>query len=224
MPSPRSEIALVTCDAFPHLYEDDLPLVPALAALGLHATPAVWSDTSVDWASFDAVVMRSPWDYYERATEFRPWLDARIAAGSLLCNSADILDWNYDKRYLRELVAAGVAVVPTIHVGRGEKADVAASRGRARLGRDRRQAEHLGRVATAQHRLRVAEADALRPGGRRDPLEPRFADPAIPPRGRPRRRALAALLRRSLQPRGSQASQARRLPGAVSIRRHRQKR
>ena len=64
--------------------------------------------------------------YFERLAEFRAWLDARIAGGALMCNSSDILDWNYDKRYLQDLEAAGVSVVPTIHVARGEKADVAA--------------------------------------------------------------------------------------------------
>jgi hypothetical protein len=119
-------VALVTCDAFPRLYEDDLLLARALEELGIAAVPAVWSDARIDWGSFAALVIRSPWDYFERATEFRAWLDARIASRVLMCNSGDILDWNYDKRYLQDLEAAGVALVPTIFIGRGERADVAA--------------------------------------------------------------------------------------------------
>ena len=122
----QHRVALVTCAAYPELYEDDLLLARALEKLGISACPAVWSDTMVNWASFDALVIRSPWDYFERNTEFRTWLDARIASGVLMCNSGDILDWNYDKRYLQDLAAAGVSVVPTICIGRGEKADVAA--------------------------------------------------------------------------------------------------
>ena len=122
----QPRVALVTCAAFPQLYEDDLLLASALAKLGLDAIPAVWSDETVDWMSFAALVIRSPWDYFERAQEFRAWLDARIASGVLMCNSGDILDWNYDKRYLQDLEAAGMSLVPTICIGRGEKADVAA--------------------------------------------------------------------------------------------------
>jgi len=122
--SPR--VALVTCAAYPDLYEDDRLLVPALAALGIGAQPAIWSDPAVDWDAFDALVMRTPWDYFERTAEFRPWLDARIAASGLLCNAGDTLAWNYDKRYLLDLDAAGVPLVPTVAVGRGETADVAA--------------------------------------------------------------------------------------------------
>jgi glutathione synthase/RimK-type ligase-like ATP-grasp enzyme len=126
MDRAKPRVALVTCDAFPQLHEDDLLLVPALADLGVAPVPAVWSDESVDWTSFHALVIRSPWDYFERTAEFRRWLDARIASRVLLCNAGDILDWNYDKRYLRDLEAAGVPLVPTVCIGRHEAADVAA--------------------------------------------------------------------------------------------------
>lgn len=119
-------VALVTCAAFPQLWEDDRLLAAALADLGVGAVPTVWSDEAVDWTSFDALVIRSPWDYFERSAEFRAWLDARIAGRALLMNSADILTWNYDKGYLQDLEAAGVPLVPTICVPRGEKPDVAA--------------------------------------------------------------------------------------------------
>ena len=122
----QPRVALVTCAAYPDLHEDDLLLARALERLGIRAVPAVWTDTAVDWASFAALVIRTPWDYFKRAAEFRAWLDARIASGVLMCNAGDILDWNYDKRYLQDLEAAGVAVVPTLCIRRGEQADVAA--------------------------------------------------------------------------------------------------
>jgi len=127
----RKRVALVTCEAFADLYEDDHLLVPALADLGIASAPAVWSDASIDWTSFDALVMRSPWDYFERPADFRAWLDARIAEGALLCNPREILDWNFDKGYLQDLARAGVAVVPTLCVAAKDKADIAA------LARDR---------------------------------------------------------------------------------------
>src|SRR6266550_3038159 len=131
MNDARKRVALVTCEAFADLYEDDHLLVAALAAIDIASVPAVWSDASTDWTSFDAVVMRSPWDYFERAGEFRAWLDARIAERVLLCNSREILDWNFDKGYLQELARAGVAVVPTICIAQKDKADIPAlARGR----------------------------------------------------------------------------------------------
>lgn len=131
MQNAQTRVALVTCAAFPQLYEDDLLLAGALEQLGITAVPAVWSDAAVDWASFAALVIRSPWDYFERNAEFRAWLDARISSRVLMINGGDILNWNHDKRYLRDLEAAGMSLVPTICIGRGEQADVAA-RARAR--------------------------------------------------------------------------------------------
>lgn len=119
-------VALVTCARYPHLHEDDILLAEALQRLGIDPVPAIWNDPHVDWASYDAVVIRTPWDYYERVAEFRAWLAARTASGVLMCNSSDIISWNFDKHYLRDLEAAGVPVIPTIWIGRGESADVGA--------------------------------------------------------------------------------------------------
>jgi hypothetical protein len=124
-------VALITCAALPDLYVDDTLLVSALDALGIRALPAVWSRDDIDWTRFDALVIRSPWDYFTRVAEFRSWLDARIASGVLMCNTPEILTWNFDKSYLRLLAAAGVELVPTIYLARGERPDIAS------LARDR---------------------------------------------------------------------------------------
>jgi glutathione synthase/RimK-type ligase-like ATP-grasp enzyme len=122
----RKTVALVTSEALANLHEDDHLLVGALAQLGIASVPAVWSDPTIDWTSFDAVVIRTPWDYFERVAEFRAWLDARIAERAPLCNAPEILSWNFDKRYLQDLARAGVPVVPTIAVAKNERADIAA--------------------------------------------------------------------------------------------------
>lgn len=126
MQTAQPRVALVTSTAFPLLYEDDLLLARALEQIGISAIPAIWNDASVEWDSFAALVIRTPWDYFEHVDEFRAWLDARTASRVLMCNSSDILQWNFDKRYLQDLEAAGVAIVPTVCIARGEKADVAA--------------------------------------------------------------------------------------------------
>jgi glutathione synthase/RimK-type ligase-like ATP-grasp enzyme len=121
-----ARVGLVTCEAFPDLFEDDHLLVHALEALGIQAVATVWSRAEIAWESFDALVMRSPWDYFERVPEFRRWLDARIASGTRMFNSPEILEWNFDKRYLQELASQGVELVPTIFVPQGELPDIAA--------------------------------------------------------------------------------------------------
>lgn len=158
MNDTRKRVALITCDAHAKLYEDDLLLVAALADIGIASVPAVWSDAGIDWTSFDALVMRSPWDYFERAAEFRAWLDARIAEGTLLCNSREILDWNFNKSYLQDLARAGVAVVPSICIAEHDKPDIAAL-ARARGWDEIVVKPTIGGSAYRTYRFRLGELD-----------------------------------------------------------------
>ncbi len=109
-------VALATSQALPGLDGDSVLLVPALASLGIDAQPAVWDDPAVDWSAYDLVVVRSTWDYVARREEFLAW----ARAVPRLLNPADVLAWNTDKTYLRDLDAAGVPVVPTTWVAPGE--------------------------------------------------------------------------------------------------------
>jgi len=116
-------IALATCAQFPSLYEDDAPLVPALAARGIEAVPVVWNDPDARWSEFPLVVVRSPWDYHQHASAFLAWL-YRVAAASALVNPYPLLKWNSHKGYLRDLDARGVAMVPTAWCALGEPVDL----------------------------------------------------------------------------------------------------
>lgn len=124
--SVRPRVALVTCEAFPNLYDDDHLLVSALTALGIQGEPVVWSRAEVDWSAFAALVIRSPWDYFERLAEFRAWLSARFASGVRMINPPETLEWNFDKRYLQELAHKGVELVPSVFIAPHERPDIAA--------------------------------------------------------------------------------------------------
>ncbi|WP_250445856.1 hypothetical protein [Actinotalea sp. C106] len=108
-----TRIALATCSALPDLGTGDVPLLDALRSRGATAEPAVWDDASIDWASYDLVVIRSTWDYAQRREEFLDWV-ARVEAVTRLANPISVVRWNTDKHYLRELEQAGVGVVPTM--------------------------------------------------------------------------------------------------------------
>jgi len=110
-------VAVATCAALPDLHEDDALLLPALAEVGVDAVPAVWDDPGVDWSVYDLVVVRSTWDYVPRREQYLAW--ARSVPR--LANPAEVLAWNTDKRYLRELAAAGVPVVPTTWLEPGDR-------------------------------------------------------------------------------------------------------
>ncbi|MPY60541.1 ATP-grasp domain-containing protein [Streptomyces spongiae] len=117
--TPR--IALATYDPGSEASKDrDLPvLLRELAAAGAEATAAYWDDPEIDWAAHGLVVIRSTWDYSWRAEEFAAWV-ARCGKATRLANPADIVRWNTDKRYLGELAAAGVPIVPTRYFAPGD--------------------------------------------------------------------------------------------------------
>ncbi|HSQ30896.1 MAG TPA: hypothetical protein VLN49_13650 [Gemmatimonadaceae bacterium] len=115
----QTRIALATYERAPALAPDDRRLIPALERLGIRAEPAVWSDRSIRWRDFDAVIIRSCWDYHIRFGEFETWLDALEADAVPLWNPATLIRWNADKRYLLDLAGRGVATVPTMIAMRG---------------------------------------------------------------------------------------------------------
>jgi hypothetical protein len=114
-----ARVALATCSALPDLDDDERLVIPALAALGIEAIPLVWDDPSAAWDEHELVVVRSTWDYSDRRDEFLRW----GASLRSVLNPLRVLTWNTDKVYLRELAAAGIAVVPTVWIEPGASAD-----------------------------------------------------------------------------------------------------
>lgn len=115
---PAARVALATAQGAWEHDEDAPALVAALAMADVAATPAVWSDTSVDWAAFDLVVVRSTWDYTAHRAQFIEWAE-KVQSLTRLQNHPDVLRWNTDKSYLGELRAAGLAVVATTYLRAG---------------------------------------------------------------------------------------------------------
>lgn len=106
-------MALVTCERPSERDEDVDFLAPALRRRDVVVETPAWSDPRVEWDSFDLVKLSSPWDYHERPDEFRSWLRS-VAPMTNLQNPLPIVEWNLDKRYLRELELAGIPTIPTI--------------------------------------------------------------------------------------------------------------
>ena len=107
-------IAFVTTSDERVIHEDvDRPFhVQAFAAAGLDLEHGSWWDDGIDWAAYDLVVLRSPWDYPEHPREFAAWL-AKVEGRAALHNPPSVVRWNLDKRYLADLREHGVPVIPT---------------------------------------------------------------------------------------------------------------
>ncbi len=121
-------VALVTCERPIERDDDADHLIPALRQAGATVETPAWS-AEVDWSAFDLIKPSSTWDYHERPGEFLDWL-RRADRSSRLVNPLALLEWNLDKRYLRELAEAGVPGVPTVWADPADPATAVAEVGR----------------------------------------------------------------------------------------------
>ena len=114
-----TRVALASCSELPDLDDEGQLLAAALRGRGADVDTPVWDDHAVAWEGYDVVVVRGTWDYVPKLTRFLAWTD-HVAGVSRLLNPAQVLRWNTDKRYLAELEAAGVPIVPTQFLEPGE--------------------------------------------------------------------------------------------------------
>jgi|ERR1017187_9338733 hypothetical protein len=111
-------LALITAVGAAGLGADGELLLPALGRLGIAGIPIDWA-ADLEAGAFDGAVVRSASDYIDEPRRFLDW--CRDASSRMpLANPVDVLAWNSDKRYLRDLEHAGLAIVPTLWVGPGE--------------------------------------------------------------------------------------------------------
>jgi len=93
---------------------DDELAIPPLNDLGWQVDTISWRDDTVNWNDFDVVVIRTPWDYQREPDAFLTILETIENSNARLQNPLDIVRWNLDKSYLREMGSRGTRIVPTI--------------------------------------------------------------------------------------------------------------
>ena len=102
--------------------DDELAHEP-LADLGWRVSWPSWRQTETPWSEFDAVIIRSPWDYPAHSRAFVRVLERIERSGTRLANPLSIVRWNLEKTYLRALEEVGVPIVPTLWESRVEPDD-----------------------------------------------------------------------------------------------------
>ena len=110
-----SNLALIT-DRNSLSIDYDMPfLLDACHAQGLSTQICDWEDLNIEWASFDAVLFRSPWNCVEKLPKFLNWCE-EINKVTTLFNPLSVARWALDKHYLSDLAAYGVPIVPSIFI------------------------------------------------------------------------------------------------------------
>ncbi|GGY28384.1 ATP-grasp domain-containing protein [Rhodanobacter panaciterrae] len=126
-PAAARRLAIATSTDHPSIQPDDAHLATSLERLGIQPIVCVWNDPDVDWSTFDAVLIRTIWDYFKHHATFLDWLDRLDRLGVPTINDSALLRWNSDKRYLLELARQGVAIIPTRLANAAELPDVLAT-------------------------------------------------------------------------------------------------
>jgi glutathione synthase/RimK-type ligase-like ATP-grasp enzyme len=111
-------VVIASSEVVPDQFDEDRLIVDALGRRGVDAEVVSWDAKGADWDGYELVVVRSTWDYTTRLDDFLAWADA---IGERLHNSAALLRWNSNKRYVGDLGDAGLPVVPTRYVEPGDE-------------------------------------------------------------------------------------------------------
>jgi glutathione synthase/RimK-type ligase-like ATP-grasp enzyme len=103
---------LSLCERGDFVIDDELAIGP-LQGLGWRVSTVSWRQEEEPWERFDAVVIRSTWDYWNDVSGFLEVL-SRIDRRTRLANPLSLVHWNLSKTYLRDLEGRGIPIVPTL--------------------------------------------------------------------------------------------------------------
>jgi glutathione synthase/RimK-type ligase-like ATP-grasp enzyme len=121
-----ARVCFVTCGRWPDISESDQLARQALEARGAVVEGRPWNVPGTSFDGFDAVILRSNWEYHLAPDRFRAWLDGLEQTGARIWNPPALVRWNLSKRYLIALQAAGVPTVPTVLLEGGHRHDLEA--------------------------------------------------------------------------------------------------
>ena len=86
-----------------------------------------WREPVEAFEGMTLALLGTAWDYQDHAEEFLAKLEALEAAGVTVCNPPEVVRWNADKRYLRDLEHRGATIVPTLWLEDAGCADIEAA-------------------------------------------------------------------------------------------------
>lgn len=107
------KLAFLSTDNLEDFFVYDELLVPVFAEAGWQVDTVSWhAYQQTDWQQYAMVIVRSTWDYQQHAQAFIDCLET-IASQTRLENPLALQRWNLDKRYLQDLEAKDIPVIPT---------------------------------------------------------------------------------------------------------------
>lgn len=100
--------------AVPQLEEKSRDLILAAGKRrGVEFEIVYWDEMDLPQRGFDLAVIRTTWDYTERADQFLAALESHERNGLRVCNPSQVVRWNMRKTYLQELGPSAIETVWT---------------------------------------------------------------------------------------------------------------
>jgi glutathione synthase/RimK-type ligase-like ATP-grasp enzyme len=124
MMNETTHLAFVTYSILPELSPDDLTLAKFLSGKNIKVSAVIWDDENIDWNQFDAVIIRSTWDYFTRTKSFDAWLEKLSLSGCRVMNPLSVIHWNKNKNYFNDFQKQGFAFPPYYYLEQGSNVDL----------------------------------------------------------------------------------------------------
>lgn len=111
-------------------YEHDLMVAaiePALLQAGLELQVIDWEAPIEAFDGIDLVLLGTAWNYQDKSADFLARLDALSERGITVCNPPDVVRWNVEKTYLKQLADNGARTIPTVWLDHADAAQARAT-------------------------------------------------------------------------------------------------
>ncbi|GAA3969395.1 hypothetical protein GCM10022246_22590 [Pedobacter ginsengiterrae] len=105
----------------PTVESEDDKLLLFLKEKGLNIETVIWNDEQINWENYQLAILKSPWDYFDLYEDFKSWLNLLEGKNIRLLNPIDIVRWNADKHYLKEIELAGLNITPSIFINNSDE-------------------------------------------------------------------------------------------------------
>ncbi|MEO5909533.1 MAG: hypothetical protein ABIP95_01535 [Pelobium sp.] len=104
--------------------DEDEILLSFLTKKGLKIKEEIWTDEQVIWGNYTHLLIKSPWDYFDKYEQWTQWLNHIKLLNLIVINPIITIQWNSDKHYLKEIESAGLKTTPTQFIEKGTFSDL----------------------------------------------------------------------------------------------------
>ena len=108
-----SQIVFLSTDNLDDFFVYDELLIPHFEDIGWSVETISWHEQNVNWDQYDYVIVRSTWDYQQYPDTFLNTLEIINKSSAILLNPLELMSWNIEKQYLKDLAGAGIPIVDT---------------------------------------------------------------------------------------------------------------